>query len=78
MDISPLGDNSWLAGFSSGDGTFEVRTTEKLDFINNKIARHFSTTFSLFQSRIDPELLLAYKPIMETISTFLLAKLGVH
>jgi len=70
LDTSQLNTNSWFAGFAEGDASFQIRITEGR-------YRHVATTFELSQGRDDPELFQAYKPIMETIASFLLANLGV-
>jgi hypothetical protein len=71
IDNSPLESNSWLAGFSCCEGTFEVRTSD------DGVRRNFSTVFSISQSRIDTHLFKAYEQIMSTIAKFLLAKLSI-
>jgi hypothetical protein len=70
LDTSQLNTNSWLAGFAEGDASFQIRTTEGR-------YRHVATSFELCQGRDDPALFQAYKPIMETIASFLLANLSV-
>lgn len=70
LDTSQLNTNSWLAGFAEGDASFQIRTTEGR-------YRHVATSFELSQGRDDPVLFQAYKPIMETIASFLLANLSV-
>jgi hypothetical protein len=70
LDTSQLNTNSWLAGFAEGDGSFQIRISEGR-------YRHVATSFELCQGRDDPALFQAYKPIMETIASFLLANLSV-
>jgi hypothetical protein len=70
LDTSQLNTNSWFAGFAEGDASFQIRITEGR-------YRHVATSFELSQGRDDPVLFQAYKPIMETIASFLLANLGV-
>jgi len=70
LNTSQLNTNSWLAGFAEGDASFQIRTTEGR-------YRHVATSFELSQGRDDPALFQAYKPIMETIASFLLANLSV-
>lgn len=70
LDSSQLNTNSWLAGFAEGDASFQIRTTEGR-------YRHVATSFELCQGSIIPALFQAYKPIMETIASFLLANLSV-
>ena len=59
-----------FAGFAEGDASFQIRITEGR-------YRHVATSFELCQGRDDPVLFQYYKPIMETIASFLLANLGV-
>jgi hypothetical protein len=70
LDTSQLNTNSWFAGFAEGDASFQIRITEGK-------YRIVATSLELSQGRDDPELFQAYKPIMETIASFLLANLGV-
>jgi hypothetical protein len=72
LDRLPLSKNSWLAGFSSCDCTFAVRTSETGKY------RNYNVSFSLSQSRIDPQRLENYEPIMSNIAEFLSSKLEVH
>jgi hypothetical protein len=72
LDTTPLGNNSWLSGFIDADGSFEVRTS------NNGAYQHFSTTCDIVQNRTDQEHLESYKPIMQDIAEFFLAKLSVQ
>jgi hypothetical protein len=74
LDLSPLYDNAWLSGFSEGEATFQIRMTEPSELKNIKYC-HISTTYELCQSRIDLTLFENYKPVMESISNFLLSKL---
>lgn len=71
LDVSNLNSNSWLAGFSEGDASFQIRTT-----IGPKY-NHISTTYELCQSRLDSILFEDYKPIMESIANLFLANLGI-
>jgi hypothetical protein len=70
LDTSQLNTNSWFAGFAEGDASFQIRITEGK-------YRIVATSFELCQGRDDSVLFQAYKPIMETIASFLLANLGV-
>jgi len=70
LDTSQLNTNSWLAGFAEGDASFQIRITERK-------YRHVATSFELYQGRNDPILFQAYKSIMKTIASFLLANLSV-
>lgn len=70
IDSSPLSSNGWFVGFSDGDGSFQIRCTETAAY------RRVETSYELTQSRIDPNLFAAYRPLMVLISAFTLAKLG--
>lgn len=72
LDTSPLGSNGWLAGFTDGDGSFQIRCTEG----GLNMPRRIDVSYEFTQSRVDKNLFLAYRPIMLLISSFLLAKLG--
>jgi len=66
LDTSSLGNNGWLAGFSEGDGYFEVRSTPK----TAKSYQRISTSFSITQSRVDLEVIKQYFNVMVFISSF--------
>lgn len=70
LDSSPLNFNGWFAGFSDGDSSFQIRCTETPAY------RRVETSYELTQSRMDPNLFAAYRPMMVSISAFTLAKLG--
>jgi hypothetical protein len=76
LDKSNLANNSWLSGFTSGDGSFGVRVTESENARNNQ--NKISLSFDLVQSRLNDEHLQSYKEIMETIAAFLLSNLSLH
>jgi len=47
LNITPLGLNSWFAGFSEGDGSFNIRVTEGVKYNN------ISVTFTISQGNIN-------------------------
>ena len=53
LDVSPIINNAWLAGFSEGDCTFQIKITEPNN--QNKYF-HVATTYELTQTKIDPKL----------------------
>jgi len=80
LDTSQLDTNSWFAGLAEGDASFQIRITLVLDCPKARAEgkyRNVATSFELCQGRDVPVLFQAYKPIMETIASFLLANLGV-
>lgn len=76
LDTSLLNNNSWLAGFSDGDGNININITWPAKSINGY--GQIRLTFELVQSRINIEDLEKYKTIMNTLSLFLKSKLEVH
>jgi hypothetical protein len=79
LDNSSLGSNAWLAGFSEGDSSFQIRLTKPNEEKEGKGKgyNHVSTTYELTQTRLDLDLFNQYESIMITISLFILAKLGI-
>ena len=73
LDVSPIINNAWLAGFSEGDCTFQIKITEPNN--QNKYF-HVATTYELTQTKIDPKLNEDFKPIMDIIAKNFLSKLG--
>ena len=65
IDISPIGSNSWLAGFIDADGSFDIRYTDGLR--NLKIA----TRLRIDQRKLDPITGESYEPIFNKISEYL-------
>jgi hypothetical protein len=70
LDISPLQNNSWLAGFIEADGSFQVRTS-----LTSKQPR-LGLSFELSQSRISRH---GYSTlgVMEMIASFLEIKVNL-
>lgn len=68
VDTSDIQSNAWFAGFTEGDGSFDIRTTES--------SKRVDVCYELVQSRVDKSLIDKYIPVMESISAFLLAKLS--
>jgi LAGLIDADG endonuclease/Cytochrome C and Quinol oxidase polypeptide I len=66
IDSSPLNSNAWLAGFSDGDSSFQIRTTETSSY------RRADATYELQQSREDFEVFSAYGSIMRLIAALFL------
>ena len=67
--LTPLDINAWLAGFSDGDGSFDIRISDTTGRVD--------TCFELVQSRINHELAIKYLPIIESIAAFILTKLTI-
>lgn len=85
LDTTPLGNNSWLSGFTSSDRSFEIRTSEHFVGLvvrsptkSNGTYQHFSTTCTIVQNRTDQEHLESYKSIMQDIAEFFLAELSIQ
>ena len=66
VDTSPLGSNTWFAGFVEADGSFYIRTTES----PLKIAPQF-----VLEQRNDSPANGNYQEIMEALAHFLLSNL---
>lgn len=69
LDTSPLSENApsgGLAGFSDGDSSFQVRTTETTSY------RRADASYELQQSRVDFALFSAYETIMRQIAALFL------
>jgi len=79
LDYSSLASNSWLAGFSEGDSSFQIRLTKPSENRKGKGKSYnrVATTFELSQSRTDPDLFEKYEGIMQIIAVYLLAKLSI-
>lgn len=73
LDNSDLEDNSWLAGFSEGDGSFNVNITWP-DETKRKYGQ-LRLTFEIVQTRLDEILFRKYENIMSKIAIFCGSKL---
>lgn len=60
LDSSSIGSNGWLAGFTEGDGSFEVRTTAK----SAQSPQRVDANVTITQSRVDSQHISEYQAIM--------------
>lgn len=79
LDNTSLVSNSWLAGFSEGDSSFQIRLTKPNENRKGKGKNYnrLAITFELNQSRTDITLFKKYEGIMQIIAEFLLANLSI-
>ena len=65
LDDSPIESNSWFAGFSDADGSFDIRYTDGLKKLR------IASRFRIDQRKVDPISGESYEPIFTKISIFL-------
>lgn len=73
LDSSPLGSNSWLAGFSDGDANFYINIS--WPFKNKNKYGQIKLAFEIIQSRSDKDLFIKYEYIMDKIAVFCKSRL---
>lgn len=72
LDTSNILSNAWLAGIADCDSNFQISLGTNV--VNNVSYPLVKVTWELFQSRIDPTHLEAYKPIMAIIAAAILTR----
>lgn len=76
LDSSSLNNNSWLAGFSDGDASFNINISWP-DSTKNKYGQ-IKLNFEIVQTRLDKKLFQKYKLVMSKIALFCESKLEKH
>ena len=75
LDNSPLDNNSWLAGFTEGDGSFNINITWPDEARIISKYGQIRLTFEIIQTRLDITSFMKYEKIMKEISIFCGSKL---
>jgi len=70
LDNSPLGNNSWLAGFTEGDDSFNINITWPDEARVIGKYGQIRLTFEIIQTRLDIISFMKYEKIMKEISIF--------